>query len=919
MSNNDFKKSLIMPKTNFPMKANLNEKEIEIEYFWENLNLYQKNLEKNKTKDLFILHDGPPYSNGDIHIGHALNKILKDFILRFKTMQGFYVPFIPGWDNHGLPIEIAVLKKNKEITDDNIFLNKCKDFALSFVQKQKKSFKRLGILADWDNAYLTLKNSFISDQIRIFGKIVEKKLIFKDLKHVYWSPFLNSVLAESEIEYKNYSSLSIFIIFKIIKSKDIFENAKILVWTTTPWTLPANVAICVHPEKEYYLFSVLNNSDNNKYIVCANLLEKLKEKMEWNKIKIIKKFQGSFLVGKFYENTLFSKKGKIISDEFVSDKEGTGLVHIAPGHGEEDFIVGTKNKLQILCSVNQKGYMTDIAGIYKDIFYTKANELIVEDLKTKKLILKSEVINHSYPHDDRIKKPVISLAIPQWFLDIDKIKNNLLEKIKKVEWIPKWGLTKMTNMIKDRKNWVISRQRKWGVPIPIFYTEDKKPILDSSIIYHIANLFEKYGPEIWLKWDVKDLLPPKYKNPKSPNNIFIKEKDIIDVWFDSGTSYSILKKISSDFVSSDIYLEGSDQYRGWFNSSLITSVAAFDKVPYKKVITHGFVLDRLGQKMSKSLNNVINPLKIIKEKGADILRLWVASINYNIDVKLDSLILKQVEEKYRKIRNILRFMLGNLNNFDYKKHYVNFDKRKTFHKNFILEFYEITIEIIDLYEKFNFEKIINIIYLFMSNKMSSFYLDFSKDILYIEEENNKERRIIQSNIYDIIINVLKILTPIIPHTTSEAYQYLLYPNKKEDIYLEKFPCKEEIKNLINDYIQKLDKKKQSYNLFFKLREMILKKLEEARQNKIINKSLSAKIILELPNKYLQILNDLEINQNFYQLLIVSQIEIKPSEKLKIEVFKAEGSECPRCWNIIKEKEINDLCKRCISVLKNQKK
>ncbi|WP_153368991.1 isoleucine--tRNA ligase [Candidatus Phytoplasma sacchari] len=915
-NNGDFKQTLLMPQTDFPMKANLSKKEIEIEYFWDNINLYKKNLEKNKKNNLFILHDGPPYTNGDIHIGHALNKILKDFILRFKTMQGFYSPFIPGWDNHGLPIEIAVLKKEnkKKIEDKNIFLLKCKKFALDFVEKQKKSFKRLGIMADWDNPYLTLNKSFISDQVRIFGKIVKKNLIFKDLKNIYWSPFLNSVLAESEIEYKKCSSISIFFTFKII-SKNIFENAKILVWTTTPWTLPANVAVCVHPKKKYYLFST---SNNDKYIVGAKTLEKIKKKIdEWKEIKIIKDFEGSFLVNTIYENNYFcnSKKGEIISDEFVSEEEGTGLVHIATGHGENDFLVGKKNNLPILSSVDKKGCMTEISGKYQGIFYQKANQLIVEDLKKQNIILKSEIINHSYPHDDRIKKPVISIAIPQWFLNIKKIRNNLLDKIKQIEWIPNWGLIKMVNMIKDRKDWVISRQRTWGVPIPIFYTEDKNPILDSNLIDHIANLFEKHGSSIWFEWDSQKLLPPNYKHPKSPNNIFIKEQDIIDVWFDSGTSYSIFQKFSSKFISSDICLEGSDQYRGWFNSSLITSVAAFDQIPYKKIITHGFVLDGLGQKMSKSLNNVINPLNIIEKKGSDILRLWVASINYNIDVKLDLTILRQIEEKYRKIRNILRFMLGNLNNFDPKKNYVILEKRTTFHQIFILEFYEIVLKVIYLYEKHNFEKIINLLYLFINNKMSSFYLDFSKDILYIEKENNKERRIIQSNIYDILKNLLKILTPIIPHTTSEAYKYFFCLNKKEDIYLESFPKKKEIDILFNN--KKFNEIKKSYKLFFQLRDLILKELECARNNKIINKSLSAKIILELPEKYIKILNDLKITKIFNQLLIISQLEIKESKELKIKIVKALGSECPRCWNIIEKKEKNELCKRCVLSIKKK--
>jgi isoleucyl-tRNA synthetase len=913
----DYKKTLLMPQTDFPMKANLSQKEIQIEEFWENIKLYSKSLEQNKNNNKFFLHDGPPYTNGDIHIGHALNKILKDFIIRFKTMQGFYTPFIPGWDTHGLPIEISVSKtisKEKEKKNRNIFLKKCENFALNYVKKQKKSFKRLGILGNWENPYLTLDNSFISDQIRIFAKIVEKKLIFKNLKPVYWSPFLNSVLAESEIEYKNCFVNSIFITFKII-SKNIFENSKLLVWTTTAWTLPANTSICVHPIKKYHLIS----TENEKYIISVNVLENLQKKMNWKKVKILKTFEGNLLKDIEYENFLFSKKGKVVTDKFVSDKEGTGLVHIAPGHGYDDFMLVKKYKLDILCSIDKKGLMTDISGPYKGIFYEKANKLIIDDLKKNNILVKSDIIEHSYPHDDRIKKPVIFLAIPQWFLNIEKIKKDLLEKVEEIQWIPEWGKKKMINMIKDRKDWVISRQRTWGVPIPIFYTEDKEPILDPVLINHIANLFEKYGKEIWFKWDTQDLLPLNYKNKKSPNNIFIKEKDIIDVWFDSGTSYSILKRIFDPFfVSSDICIEGADQYRGWFNSSLITSTAAFNKIPYKKVITHGFVLDGLGQKMSKSLNNVINPLDIIKEKGADILRLWVTSINYNTDVRLDYDILKQIEEKYRKIRNIFRFMLGNLNLFCPKKNYVPIEKRTKFHKIFILEFYEILFKVIESYEEYNFDQIINTLFPFLINKMSAFYLDFSKDILYIEEENNLERRIIQSNIYDILMYLLKILTPIIPHTTSEAYNSIL-SEKKEDIYLESIPKKEEIQSIINSIINqckfKFDKIKDSYKIFFHLREIVMKKIEEERQKKNINKSLNVKLILKLPEEYINILNVLEIKNKLAQLLIVSQIEIKKSNKLIVEIIKALGTSCPRCWNIIQDKKIDNLCNRCNLVLK----
>lgn len=918
MINKDYKETLLMPITNFPMKGNLSQKEIDIQNKWKNIKLYDKVLEKNKNNLSFFLHDGPPYANGDIHIGHALNKILKDFIVRFKTMQGFYAPYVPGWDCHGLPIEAVILKKysKDKLSSKKDFLNKCQDIALDFVNKQKKSFQRLGILGQWEKPYLTLNNSFIADQINIFGKMIAKKLIFKKLKPIYWSPFLQSVLAESEIEYKNHQTLSIFVLFPLVKlniKEDIFQDAKLLVWTTTPWTLPANVAICVHPNKDYHLIKI----NNDKYIIGASVLNNLKEKFDWQQIEIIKTFKGGFLNHFVYENKLFNKQNKIILDTFVSDTEGTGLVHIAPGHGHDDFLLSEKYKLDILLSIDKKGLMTEISGKYKGLFYEKANNIIVSDLKKNNLLINSTILNHSYPHDERTKKPVVFLAIPQWFLNVEKIKEQLLSEIQKIKWIPQWGQIKIHNMIKDRNDWVISRQRNWGVPIPIFYTEDEQPILDEFLIKHVSDLIRKNGKEIWFEWEASKLLPPNYKNEKSPNNIFRKETDIIDVWFDSGTSYSTFQKQNNDFITADVYLEGADQYRGWFNSSLITSVAAFQKAPYKTIITHGFVLDGKGQKMSKSLNNVVDPLQIIKQKGADILRLWVANISYNVDVRLDDAILKQIEEKYKKIRNTFRFMLGNLNNFDPSKEcYISFKKRPLFHQLFMLEFQDIFLKIIEYYENYNFDQILSLLYPFISNKMSAFYLDFSKDILYIEKENNWERNVIQSTIYDLLMSFLKILTPIIPHTTSEIYQNLSFV-QKEDIYLESIPQKKELKEWISLYSQKIniEQKQTHYKLFFTFREQILKQLEESRINKIINKSLQAKLILKLPFKYIEMLNVLEIKDKLHQLLIVSQLEIIKSEFFEIKIIPALGNTCPRCWNVIENKNLEQLCNRCLNFFK----
>ncbi|MDO8167988.1 isoleucine--tRNA ligase [Candidatus Phytoplasma melaleucae] len=911
----DYKNTLLMPQTNFPMKGNLNKKEIEIEKHWKEIRLYEKMLSKNKNNQHFILHDGPPYANGEMHIGHALNKILKDFILRFKNMQGYYAPYIPGWDTHGLPIEIAVLKKfsKEELSSKNLFITECRKFALCFIEKQKNNFKRLGILGHWDKYYSTLDNSYIADQIRIFGQMITKKLIFKNLKPVYWSPFLQSSLAESEIEYRNYKSLSIFIAFDIINS-NIFPNTQLLVWTTNPWTLPSNEAICAHPNQKYHLIKV----NGKQYIIGAATLNSLRPKLNWEKMEIINTFSGKKLENLLYINILFSKQRRVVLDTFVSEKEGTGLVSISPGHGHDDFIIGQKYNLDISCSIDKKGLMTEIAGIYKGIFFTEANNLIVESLRTKNLLIKSESITHSYPHDNRIQKPVIFLAIPQWFLNVSKIKDKLLKEVQKIKWHPEWGQKKMHNMMSEREHWNISRQRKWGVPIPIIYTENHEPITDINIINHIADLFEKNGKEIWHKWDAIKLLPPNYQNKKSPNQIFYKEQDIIDVWFDSGTSYSIIQRISDNFFPVNLYLEGADQYRGWFNSSLITSVAVFNQSPYQQVITHGFVLDGYGQKMSKSLNNVVDPLKIINQTGADVLRLWVSNIDYNNDVKIDSSILEQIQEKYRKIRNTIRFMLGNLNDFNPNQNYVYFNNRDPIHQTIILEFKYMLIKIIDSYQNYDFEQIISLLYPFITTKISAFYLDFAKDILYIEDQNNLERRMIQSNIYDLLLDFLKILTPIIPHTTSEAYNSLTFKNE-EDIYLEKIPQIKEVKNFINDtYSENVVIIQNAYKLFLNLREIVLKKLEESRQKKLIRKSLQAKLILHLTPEYIKALEILKINKKLNQILIVSQIEIKEKTTLNITILMANGITCPRCWNVKSTiKKQGDLCQRCFSVLSKQ--
>jgi isoleucyl-tRNA synthetase len=897
----NYKKTILMPKTDFPMRGNLGKNEINIQKKWQKMNLYQKKLQQNQNNATFILHDGPPYANGNIHMGHAFNKILKDFILRFRNMQGFYTPLIPGWDTHGLPIESAVLQKTskKDFTRTK-FLEKCQEFALENINNQKQQFQRLGILGDWYNPYLTLDKTFIADQVRIFGQMVAKGLIFKALKPIHWSPTLESALAEAELEYYNHQSPSVYVTF-IMKKLDIFDNVSLVIWTTTPWTLPANVAIAVHPEKEYQLIEVLQKL----YLLGTKNIPFLQKIFAWQseKIKVIATFEGKKLEHLIYQNHLVSKPGKIILSQHVLDEEGTGLVHIAPGHGLDDFLVGQKYNLDIVCSIDKKGMMTDVSK-YQGLFYTQANKAIISDLEKDNSLLKADVIFHSHPYDWRTKKPVISLALPQWFVSISKIKPLLLKEIKKVKWIPRWGELKMTNMIANREDWNISRQRTWGVPIPIFYTEAHQPILDLHLINHVADLFEKYGMNIWYEWDVKKLLPENYIHPQSPNNIFSKELDIMDVWFDSGTSYSILKK-RNQVLQSDVYLEGSDQYRGWFNSSLITSVATQNHAPYKTVITHGFVLDGVGQKMSKSLGNIIDPLTVAEQKGADIMRLWVANTNYNLDVRINLSILQQVEDLYRKIRNTFRFMLGNLDNFKKDTNYIVFEERNFIHQAMIIDFEEELKNVLHCYDTYNFEGVLRHLFPFITNKISAFYLDFVKDILYIEKEDHKERKMIQSTIYDLLLLLLQVLTPIIPHTTSEVYGFFPFAVEK-DVYLEKMP-QPKIRSTPHLLLE--------YHKFLTLRKNVLQYLEKARQSGLINSSLQAHILLSFTQEEMHVVDFLKIKDQLHQLFIVSKVTLQLKETFDVKVMKASGYVCQRCWHVIITDPLTPLCIRCQNILK----
>ena len=912
----DYKDTLLMMKTDFPMRGNLGVNELPIQAKWEENHIYEKALEQNKGNQTFFLHDGPPYANGSIHVGHALNKILKDFLIRYKTMSGFYAPYLPGWDTHGLPIEAALTKNskvNRKEMSVSAFRTLCEKYALEQVETQKKGFKRLGVLGEWDDPYITLNHKYEAAQLRAFGVMASKGLIFKGLKPVYWSPSSETALAEAEIEYKDVNSSSIYVAFQVVDGKNVLSpDCELVIWTTTPWTIPANLAICAGPDIVYCVVSV-----NGRFLVVAKeLLENFVKVMEYDNYTIVKEINGSELENITYKHPLFNRISPVILGDHVTLESGTGLVHTAPGHGEDDFVVGKKYGLDILCPVDSRGFMTLEAGEFAGLFYEEANKAILKRLDEEEKLLKETIICHSYPHDWRTGKPIIFRATPQWFASINNFKESILKAIEKVTWEPAWGQIRLSNMIKDRDDWCISRQRVWGVPIPVFYAEDGTAILEEDIINHVANIFEEQGSNAWFELDAEELLPKGYTHPGSPNGRFVKETDIMDVWFDSGTSHVAALKERYGVSQADVYLEGSDQYRGWFNSSLSTSVALTDEAPYKTVISHGFTLDGEGRKMSKSLGNTIDPLQVCKEFGADILRLWVASVDYQADIRISKDLIKQISDSYRKIRNTYRFLLGNLFDFDPENDAVEYSRLKEVDKFILNRLNEVVEQCLAAYDKYDFATVYRTILNFMSVDLSSFYLDFTKDILYIEEKDSLARRSIQTVFYDTLKSLVCLMTPIIPHTAEEVYSYMP-GNKKESVYLEAMP---KAKRYFDER-EMLSK----YADFMTLRNDVLKALEVARNEKVIGKSLNAVVLFDpepLMAKTMYSFNGID----FAQVFIVSKFKIE-TKGLKgnkypsgvIVIKPAEGETCARCWQVVESVNEDGLCPRCAKIIENLNK
>ncbi|AIE59580.1 isoleucine--tRNA ligase [Bacillus methanolicus] len=915
----DYKETLLMPKTEFPMRGNLPKREPEIQAKWEEMNIYQKVQERTKGRPMFILHDGPPYANGDIHMGHALNKILKDIIVRYKSMSGYHAPYVPGWDTHGLPIEQALTNKGvnrKEMTVSE-FRKLCEKYAYEQIDNQRTQFKRLGVRGDWENPYITLKPEYEAQQIKVFGEMAKKGYIYKGLKPVYWSPSSESALAEAEIEYKDKRSPSIYVGFKVKDGKGILDtDTQIVIWTTTPWTIPANLGITVHPELTY----IVVEEKGKKYLIAEELLESVKNELSWENPAIMKKIKGRELEYIIASHPLYDRDSLVMLGEHVTTDAGTGCVHTAPGHGEDDFNVGQKYGLDVLAPVDEKGYMTHEAPGFEGLFYDDANKSITQKLEEVGALLKLSFITHSYPHDWRTKKPVIFRATSQWFASIKDFRNELLEAVKETKWVPAWGETRLYNMIRDRGDWCISRQRVWGVPIPVFYAENGEPIITDETINHVSELFRKYGSNVWFEREAKDLLPEGFTHPGSPNGRFTKETDIMDVWFDSGSSHQAVLEEREDLQRpADLYLEGSDQYRGWFNSSLSTAVAITGKAPYKGVLSHGFALDGEGRKMSKSLGNVVVPAKVMDQFGADILRLWVASVDYQSDVRVSDAILKQVAEVYRKIRNTFRFLLGNLADFNPEKDAVPYENLREVDQFMLVKLNKLIKYVHDSYENYEFSGIYHAVNNFCTLDLSAFYLDFAKDILYIEAADNKERRSIQTVLYESLLALTKLVAPILSHTADEVWSHIPFV-KEESVQLTDLPKYKELPNS-----KALEEK---WTSFMKLRDDVLKALEEARNAKTIGKSLTAKVTLYVNDKTKALLDS--IQENVKQLFIVSGFEVAgsydeaPDHALKLDtaaiiVSKAEGETCERCWVVTPEvgqdQQHPTLCPRCATIVK----
>ena len=895
------KDTLLMPNSAFPMRAGLPMKEPLLIKRWGDIKLYEKMNADREGCEEFMLHDGPPYANGDIHCGHALNRCLKDFVVRYKNMKGFKTPFVFGFDTHGLPIEVMVTKSGVDRKKMGVveFRKKCDEYAHTQVDRQMSEIKRLGCLGDYEHPYLTLLPEFEARQIEVFAKMALDGLIFKGVKPVYWSPSSESALAEAEIEYHDVPCKTLYIAFEVKDGKGkLPEGSKVIIWTTTPWTIPANLAITLNPRFEYGLY----HTEKGDFLFLCELKDKLVEELGFSSCELLKTFKGQELEGVVTKHPLYGRESPLILASFVTSDSGTGCVHTAPDHGLDDFNACAKYGIKPFCPVDEKGYMHLGAGDPLDgMFYAEANDKVIELLAAKGAILKEEDIVHSYPHDWRTKKPVIFRATPQWFCSISPIRQKLLDEVDSIEWVPGWGKGKMVNMIKDRADWCISRQRAWGVAIPIIYNEDGSPIIDKSVFEHIAGLIREHGSSYWFEASPKQLLPAGYTNPASPNGAFTKETDIMDVWFDSGSSWNgVLRERGLKFPA-DLYLEGNDQYRGWFNASLTLSTAFCGKSPFKTCLTHGWVMDENWQKMSKSKGNGVDPTKVASNYGADILRLWAASVDYKADARIGERIIGSVADNYRKIRNTFKFMLGNLSSYhpEAKKEYSLLDKM------ILARLDEVIAKATESYDEYDFAGVVNAIIPFASFDLSSLYLDALKDVLYCDSADSPRRQGALEVIFRCAKSLCLLLNPILPFTMEEVYSYLPLEHKEsvqlEDMVQAKQPDGEML---------------SLYREFLLLREVALKSLEQKRAAGEFGSSSDAKLSLRChQGKLFDALSSLSKDE-LCLLFNVSDVSLEKGDDAALATADSRP-ECDRCrrhYEKLIETEDGHLCHRCLEAL-----
>ncbi|MDP4108966.1 MAG: isoleucine--tRNA ligase [Bacillota bacterium] len=926
----DMNKTLNLPRTDFPMRAGLPQREPELLKEWKEEDLFSKLTEINKGKPEFILHDGPPFSNGNIHMGTALNKVLKDFINRYKSMAGYYTPYVPGWDNHGMPIESAIIKKNKldrkKMTIPE-FRNRCKEFAEDFVDKQRSQFIRLGVLGDWEHPYLTMNPEFEEEEVRVFGDMYQKGYIYKGMKPVYWCPHDETALAEAEIEYQESKVDSIYVKFALKddmgKIKSLIgttENVYFVIWTTTTWTLPGNVAISLNPE---FIYDFVKVENGEIYIIAHELIEAVIKTAEIGHYEILGSIKGSDMDRMSARHPIIDRDSLIIVGDHVTLDAGTGCVHTAPGHGAEDFVACRSYNLPVIVPVDSKGYMNEFAGKYEGIYYDKTNELIIDDLKAAGALLAIKKIDHTYPHCWRCKNPIVFRATDQWFCSVEAFKDKAVEASRDVTWIPGWGEDRIISMIRERADWCISRQRHWGLPIPVFYCEDcKKPVCTPETIEAVSALFGKYGSNAWYEKETEEILPKNFLCPHCGGKHFTKETDTLDGWFDSGSSHiAALEKQKDAKWPADLYLEGADQYRGWFQSSMLTSVAVKGKAPYKTVLTHGWVVDGEGKAMHKSLGNAVEPEAIIKEYGADILRLWVASSDYTVDVRVSDSIFKQLSQNYLKIRNTARYILGNLDGFN-PDDTVSVSEMEELDRWALMRLNALIKKVRDAYENYEYHIISHAIHNFCVVDMSNFYLDVIKDRLYCEQHDGKPRRSAQTAMYLILDALVRMLAPILAFTSDEIWKAMPHHSgaNREHVVLNDMPTPDEKYEFSEELSEKWAK-------IVALRDDVNGVLEKARAEKLIGKPLEAKVKLYAEGEALDFLKSL--NTMLPAIFIVSQVETAEGAggddqfdyfgtKLGVKVSRALGDKCERCWiyseNIGENKEHPSLCKRCADVV-----